>query len=108
MITITDTSQYHGLFVEFLGWYENTKSVFIAMEYVEHGDLSCHLKQPLPEEEARTITFQLVEGLMFLHANSFAHRDVKPKVSASIYIILEAWQIQTNVRLEYLCDSNRP
>ncbi|CAI7596790.1 unnamed protein product [Penicillium pancosmium] len=71
--------KYHGLFVEFLGWYENDTSVFIAMEYIEHGDLSSHLKQPLPEEEARTITFQLVEGLMFLHANAFVHRDVKPK-----------------------------
>lgn len=58
------------------------------MEYIEHGDLSSHLKQPLPEEEARTITFQLVEGLMFLHANAFVHRDVKPKVSASIYTVL--------------------
>lgn len=51
------------------------------MEYIEHGDLSSHLTQPLPEVEARIITFQLAEGLMFLHANSFVHRDVKPKVS---------------------------
>jgi calcium/calmodulin-dependent protein kinase I len=53
------------------------------MEYIEHGDLSAHLKHPLPEDEARTITFQLVEGLMFLHANAFVHRDVKPKASLS-------------------------
>ncbi|KAJ5975488.1 hypothetical protein N7481_009195 [Penicillium waksmanii] len=76
--------KYHGLFVEFLGWYENDTSLFIAMEYIEHGDLSSHLKQPLPEEEARSITFQLVEGLMFLHANAFVHRDVKPK---NIFVI---------------------
>jgi hypothetical protein len=35
------------------------------MEYIEHGDLSFYLTQPLSEEEARTITFQLVEESCF-------------------------------------------
>ncbi|KAJ6013055.1 hypothetical protein N7522_003410 [Penicillium canescens] len=75
--------KYEGLFVEFLGWYENNDFVFIVMEYMEHGDLDSHLKKPLPESEAREITLQLTEGLQSLHENGFAHRDLKP---ANIFV----------------------
>ncbi|KAJ5928178.1 hypothetical protein N7466_007134 [Penicillium verhagenii] len=75
--------KYEGLFVEFLGWYENVNSVFIVMEYMEHGDLDRHLDRPLPENEAREITMQIAEGLTSLHWNGFAHRDLKP---ANIFV----------------------
>jgi serine/threonine protein kinase len=52
------------------------------MEYLEHGDLQHYLLEspPLPEKEAGEITFQLLEGLAFMHENQFAHRDLKPAV----------------------------
>jgi len=50
------------------------------MEYLELGDLERHLTQPLPEPEAREITTQVLEGLKFMHANDFIHRDLKPAV----------------------------
>ncbi|KAJ5677343.1 uncharacterized protein N7477_002976 [Penicillium maclennaniae] len=75
--------KYDGLFVEFIGWYENDTSVFIVMEYVEHGDLNSHLKKPLPENEAREIALQIAEGLELLHESGFAHRDLKP---ANIFV----------------------
>jgi serine/threonine protein kinase len=52
------------------------------MEYLEHGDLHHYLLEspPLPEKEAGEITFQLLEGLAFMHENQFAHRDLKPAV----------------------------
>jgi serine/threonine protein kinase len=52
------------------------------MEYLEHGDLQYYLLQspPLPEQEAGDITFQILEGLAFMHENGFAHRDLKPAV----------------------------
>ena len=53
------------------------------MEYLEHGDLQKHLLRPIPEEEAKVIAQQLVEGITFMHSNSFAHRDLKPAVSYS-------------------------
>lgn len=69
--------------MEFLGWYESEKSVFIAMEYIKYGDLHSCLTKSLPEEEARKIAYQVVDGLVFLHANSFVHRDIKPKVKSN-------------------------
>lgn len=68
--------------MEFLGWYESEKSIFIAMEYIQYGDLNSCLTESLPEDEARKIAYQVVDGLVFLHANSFVHRDIKPKVSS--------------------------
>ncbi|OQE44134.1 hypothetical protein PENCOP_c002G08812 [Penicillium coprophilum] len=71
--------KYLGLFVEYFGWYENEESMFIAMEYVQHGDLGSHLTVPLPENDAREIVFQIGEGLEHLHRNGFVHRDLKPE-----------------------------
>lgn len=51
------------------------------MEYLELGDLEKYLGIPLPEVEACIITKQLLEGLIFMHDNQFAHRDLKPGVS---------------------------
>ncbi|KAL9047360.1 MAG: hypothetical protein Q9214_000044 [Letrouitia sp. 1 TL-2023] len=50
------------------------------MEYVEHGDLQRYLHSalPLPESDAQQITFQVLEGLNFMHENGYSHRDLKP------------------------------
>ena len=54
------------------------------MEYFEHRDLQRQLFSlpPLPESEAQQITFQILEGLNFMHENRYSHRDLKPGVSA--------------------------
>lgn len=76
--------QYERCFVKSFGWYENENAVFIAMEYCEHGDLHhyLHLAPSLPETDAQQITFQVLEGLNFMHENGYSHRDLKPGVSA--------------------------
>ena len=51
------------------------------MEFFEHGDLASCISQPLPEEEAKTITCQVLEALDFMHQKNFTHRDLKPSVS---------------------------
>ncbi|KAJ5682923.1 kinase-like protein [Penicillium macrosclerotiorum] len=76
--------KYDGCFVRSSGWFEDTESIFIAMEYIPKGDLSEHLAGPLPEVEARKITYQILEGIQFMHENSFAHRDLKP---ANIFVV---------------------
>ncbi|KAL3451211.1 kinase-like domain-containing protein [Aspergillus insuetus] len=65
------------LFVKSLGWYETERSVFIVMEHM-NGSPASHLQGPLPEEEVKHITFQVLEGLASLHESGFVHRDLKP------------------------------
>ena len=54
------------------------------MEYFELGDLCRCLAQipsnVLEEQDARVVTFQILEGINFMHENQFAHRDLKPSV----------------------------
>ncbi|KAF7626482.1 hypothetical protein AFLA_013873 [Aspergillus flavus NRRL3357] len=78
--------KYTGLFVKSSGWFENEESIFIAMEHIELGDLDIHLKGPLPEIEARQISYQILQGLQHLHDNGFVHRDLKPR-SLNVFIM---------------------
>jgi serine/threonine protein kinase len=75
-----------AVFVEFLGWFEDPESVYLAMEYVPLGDLEENVIAnggTFKEEEVRTITAQILEGLKIMHLENFVHRDLKPKVSFS-------------------------
>jgi len=56
------------------------------MEYLQYGDLGDYLSvvSPLLEPEAQQVTFQILEGLSFMHENDSAHRDLKPRVSPLI------------------------
>ena len=51
------------------------------MEYFEHGDLSQYATRDFKEIEIKEITANLLEGLNIMHAEGFAHRDLKPEVS---------------------------
>jgi serine/threonine protein kinase len=79
--------------VQSYGWFETPEAIYITMEYLEHGDLLQHLVRPLPEEEARTLGSQVLEGLKFMHDNGFVHRDLKPQ---NILVVSPgpAWRVQ--------------
>lgn len=56
------------------------------MEYVPLGDLDTNVAAQsgkIPELEAKDITRQILLGLEIMHAESFAHRDLKPQVSSA-------------------------
>lgn len=67
-----------------MGWYENAECIYIAMEYIEHGDLSQYIKIPsfCTHNNAKEITRQLLEGLQILHQLEICHRDLKPQVQS--------------------------
>ncbi|PUU76904.1 kinase-like domain-containing protein, partial [Tuber borchii] len=65
-------------FVQFLGWFEIPKTLYIVMEYLPEGDLTKHLSSPLPLETVQTISKQILEGLKVMHEKGMAHRDLKP------------------------------
>ena len=79
--------KYQDCFVQSFGWFEDESAIFITMEYVRLGDLEHHLRTPLPEAQARVITRQVLQGLVFMHENKFAHRDLKPGVSRASYLV---------------------
>jgi serine/threonine protein kinase len=68
--------------VQAYGWFQDAKSVFIAMEYFPLGDLQARMKNspPFGEEVTRQIVRQLLDGASLMHRNSYAHRDLKPAV----------------------------
>ncbi|PUU79029.1 kinase-like domain-containing protein [Tuber borchii] len=72
------------LFVEFLGWFEEPEALYIAMEYLEAGDLTKHIGAPLLQETVRHISKQILEGLNVMHQQGIAHRDLKP---ANIFVV---------------------
>jgi calcium/calmodulin-dependent protein kinase I len=53
------------------------------MEYVPLGDLEKNVlacSGKVPEPEARDIAEQVLSALQIMHAESFAHRNLKPQV----------------------------
>jgi mitogen-activated protein kinase 1/3 len=50
--------------------------LYLALEYCDQGDLF-HLKGQISEDEVRSVMYQLLQALQYLHANGVWHRDVK-------------------------------
>jgi serine/threonine protein kinase len=73
--------QYRQYFVRSSGWYDDARNVFIAMEFVKHGDLQQYVGRPMPEAEMQLIVSQVLSGLSYMHNLNYAHRDLKPAVS---------------------------
>ncbi|KAG4434684.1 hypothetical protein IFR05_009830 [Cadophora sp. M221] len=71
-----------AVFVGFLGWFQDTESVYLAMEYVPMGDLEDNVKTQggmIEEVGVKDIAMQILEGLKIMHLERFVHRDLKPK-----------------------------
>lgn len=94
----------HKRFVSFIGWAAYENIAYFALEYIQLGNLEENLGKRertkkkklekgkktegtvkradvcLPEAEVRTILTQILEGIEFMHAEGYIHRDLKPEV----------------------------
>ncbi|MCJ1345121.1 hypothetical protein MMC31_003326 [Peltigera leucophlebia] len=93
LLALSKLSKRQDLFVHFHGWFEDQKSVFLAMEYFELGNLENYITPELTENDAKMIGRQLLEGLQVLNGYGMAHRDLKP---ANIFVARDApnWWIK--------------
>ncbi|ETV89997.1 STE/STE11 protein kinase [Aphanomyces invadans] len=72
-------SLYHPHVVEYYGAEQEGNIFSIFMEYLPLGSISGLLKAcgPLDESIVRAYTYQLLQGLVYLHSRGIAHRDLK-------------------------------
>lgn len=70
--------EYVHRFVEFLSWYENGNSIYLAMEFIPHSDLESCIQAGLKEHDARQIAYQVLDGIRIMHRLDLIHRDIKP------------------------------
>lgn len=70
----------HPNIVEYVDFHDHEQWVYIIMEYVPYGELSSYMQErgPVPEEQARIITHQILHALDYLHRRNITHRDIKP------------------------------
>ena len=54
------------------------------MEYIAHGNLRNYMEVERSESEAKVVIRQLLKGLVVIHRERFAHRDLKPEVGSSL------------------------
>ena len=57
---------------------ETESHLYIAMEYLQGGDLKQRIKTNLSQNEIINIITKLSEALAYAHSKGFIHRDIKP------------------------------
>jgi polo-like kinase 1 len=69
----------HRNVVKFLGVFQDDNYVYILLELCHNGTVLDQLRRhtPFTEDETATYARQILEGLVYLHANRVIHRDLK-------------------------------
>ena len=72
-------SMSHPNIVRFLGTDHDQDSLFIFLELMPCGSISCLLRKfgPFKDPTLRKFTREMLNGLQYLHSQSIIHRDVK-------------------------------
>ncbi|KAK0611936.1 kinase-like domain-containing protein [Immersiella caudata] len=80
-ISMFSQGPYRHCFVQSQGWYETVNTVYVAMEFMEYGDLQDFIFKGhrFAGEDTIAIIKQILEGIAFMHDRNFTHRDLKPR-----------------------------
>ncbi|RPA92710.1 kinase-like protein [Choiromyces venosus 120613-1] len=78
----------HEWFVKFNSSYEDAHHVYIAMEYIQIGDMAKTFGKGYRwnESDTKVVIEQLLQGLVVMHKEGITHRDLKPE---NIFLCLE-------------------
>ena len=70
-----------------VGIYRNTVFLQILSEFISGGSLAgvLHSKMPLPMEQVRYYTAQLVNVLNYLHEKAVVHKNLRVSVKHVVY-----------------------
>ena len=94
--------------MQFFGLHSDAQNIYIAMEYMEWGDLGNYIHDGWDEGDAAIVTHQLLCGLQYLHQNQITHRDLKPAVSSIAFISSQNDILMCLLlRIEYISSSTR-
>jgi cyclin-dependent kinase-like len=71
----------HENIVRLLQVFREEEKLYLVFEYVERTVLEELESSPdgIPLEKLKSITYQMVKALDFLHSHDIVHRDVKPE-----------------------------
>ncbi|TFK41240.1 kinase-like domain-containing protein, partial [Crucibulum laeve] len=69
----------HPNIVQYLGYEENQETLSIFLEYVPGGTIASCLRNHgrFREDVTKSFTFQILDGLEYLHSKQILHRDLK-------------------------------
>lgn len=72
--------RWHPNILKFHNWYETRNHFWIILEYCSGGDLYGLIEQDqkLPEDTVKKLTYELLEGLSYLHSLGIIFGDLKP------------------------------
>jgi len=70
----------HQNIIKLIDLFESSENYFIVLEYMQGKDLFDYIAKrdySLPEERAKTIIFEIMQGVRYLHSFGIVHRDLK-------------------------------
>lgn len=68
----------HANIISLKGWFEDTDTIYLVLEYIPERDCAKYFKHNLPtKQQIKSILQQLVGVLEYIHNKGIVHRDIK-------------------------------